>query len=207
MPYFWISGGEYAVFESAAADDPSIENLTRLDEVEEAALYRGEWVQDVEMVAYAFTQAGAALLDATGRNGQWRLQLRFDERADCTRFRTHIAEDDLSVDLHRLYNPTQPRADATPGLTELQQETLVAALEAGYYEFPQEVTMGELAEEIGVSQQALAKRLRRGYRNLIEDSLVVGRLGKDQMRTDNETSDRRITAARGSQTTVSKLSG
>jgi predicted DNA binding protein len=59
-------------------------------------------------------------------------------------------------------------------LTELQQETLVAALEAGYYELPREVTMGELAERLGVSQQALAKRLRRGYRNLIEDSLVVG---------------------------------
>lgn len=39
--------------------------------------------------------------------------------------------------------------------------------------------MGELAEEIGVSQQALAKRLRRGYRNLIEDSLVVGRPGEE----------------------------
>lgn len=140
MPYFWISGGEYAAFVSAAEDDPSIENLTRLDEAEGVALYRGEWVEDVETVAYAFTQAGAALLDATGRDGQWQLQLRFDERADCTRFQTYIAEDGLSVDLHRLYNPTQPRA-GTPGLTELQQETLVSALEAGYYEFPWAVTM------------------------------------------------------------------
>jgi hypothetical protein len=129
VPYFWVSGGEYAAFEPAAADDPSIENLVRLDEVEGAALYRGEWIEDVETVAYAFTQAGAALLDATGRDGRWRLQLRFDERADCSRFRTHVAADGMSVDLHRLYSPTQPRSSGTPGLTELQQETLVAALE------------------------------------------------------------------------------
>lgn len=92
-------------------------------------------------------------LNAAGQDGQWHLQLRFDERADFAWFQTHIAEDGLSVDLHRLYNPTQPRAGATPGLMELQQETLIAALEAGYYESPREVTMGELAEEIDVSQQ------------------------------------------------------
>jgi hypothetical protein len=46
VPYFWVSGGEYAAFESAAADDPSIENLVRLDEVERAALYGGEWIED-----------------------------------------------------------------------------------------------------------------------------------------------------------------
>lgn len=92
-------------------------------------------------------------LNAAGQDGQWHLQLRFDERADFARFQTHIAEDGLSVDLHRLYNPTQPRAGATPGLMELQQETLIAALEASHYESPREVTMGELAEGIDVSQQ------------------------------------------------------
>lgn len=174
VPYFWTSGGEHAAFEAAAADDPSIENLSRLDETNGAVLYRGEWVEDVETVVSAFTRTGAVLLDATEKEGHWRLQLRFDERADCSRFQTYVAEDGLSVDLHRLYSPTQPRAGGQPALTELQHETLIAALEAGYYEMPREVTMGELAEELDISQQALAKRLRRGYRNLIEDSLTVG---------------------------------
>jgi predicted DNA binding protein len=53
----------------------------------------------------------------------------------------------MSLDLHRLYSPSQPRPGVPPGLTELQQETLVAALEVGYYELPREVTMGALAEE------------------------------------------------------------
>lgn len=46
-----------------------MDNLTRLDKVEGAALYRAEWVEDVETVVYAFTQAGAAL-PQRGRTGR-----------------------------------------------------------------------------------------------------------------------------------------
>lgn len=114
-------------FESAAADDPSIENLTLLAEVEEAALYRGEWVQDVETVAYAFTQAGAALLDATGRPVATPTAVRRTGGL-YTLSNPHRG----GRPERRPPSPLQPdaaEAGATPGLTELQQETLVAALE------------------------------------------------------------------------------
>ena len=60
------------------------------------------------------------------------------------------------------------------GLTDSQYRALVLAASRGYYEVPKAVTLAELAEEIGVSHQALSEQLRRGTGALVEDVLSVG---------------------------------
>lgn len=87
MPYFWTASGDYETFERAARNDPSVDALTKLDELDDAVLYRAKWIQDVESVVYAYTETGAILLDATGRDERWELQLRFDTEADVTQFK------------------------------------------------------------------------------------------------------------------------
>lgn len=173
MPYFWTSGGDHEEFEAAAKNDPSIEEITKLDELEDAVLYRANWIQDVETVVYAYIEGGAVLLDATGRNEQWELQMRFDEEDDVTRFTDCVDENDLVVDLNRLYHPSQPTSEVRPILTEKQRETVTAGLRSGYYEIPRETTPRELSEEFGISQQALSKRFRRAHRALAENALTV----------------------------------
>lgn len=42
MPYFWVSGGDQSTFEDAFADDASVQNITIVDMVEGARLYRAE---------------------------------------------------------------------------------------------------------------------------------------------------------------------
>jgi predicted DNA binding protein len=180
VPYFWTSGPDYNEFEAKAADDPSIRELTKLDEVDGANLYRAEWVRDVETVAYTMTKTGATLLDATGQDGQWMMELRFDTHDGTIAFQNYVQEHELETELHRLYEPTQPRVDGQPGLTDIQHETLVTAVEKGYYNTPRDITMSELAEEFEISQQALSKRLRGGHKTLIANSLMV-------QATDNET--------------------
>lgn len=173
VPYFWTSGEKYETFERVANDDPSVRDLTKLDEVRDANLYRAEWVEDVETVAYTMTRTGATLLDATGKDGRWTLQLRFDTSEGTTAFQRYLEENELEAELHRLYEPTQPRLDGQPGLTDIQHETLVTALERGYYNTPRDVSMSELAAELGISQQALSKRLRGGHHTLVENSLTI----------------------------------
>ncbi|MFC7007931.1 helix-turn-helix domain-containing protein [Halalkalicoccus salilacus] len=46
-------------------------------------------------------------------------------------------------------------------------------LEAGYFKVPKEVTLVELAEEQGVSHQAMSERIRRGVHHLIEQTLIT----------------------------------
>lgn len=105
MPYFWASNGDNEGFEPAAKNDPSVDDLTKLDELDEAVLYRANWVQDVQSVIYAYTETGAVLLDATGRNEQWDLQLRFDTEDDITQFKEYMDENNMSMTWSVSTNP------------------------------------------------------------------------------------------------------
>lgn len=172
MPLFWTTGDSHAGFEDAASDDPSVENVTKLDEADDAVLYRAEWVQNVETVTYAYTETGATILEATGQNERWDLQMRFDDENALSTFRTYLDENDYRFELESIYRESQPMTDSR-SVTEPQREALLTALDAGYYAVPRESTMDDVATDLGITQQALSKRLRRGHRNLIESTLVV----------------------------------
>lgn len=173
MPYFWISGGDKADFEDAFEDDSSVRNTALVDEIEDSVLYRAEWTENVESIIYAYTNIGATILHATGRDEQWELQLRFDDHKSVSDFQQYCIENDIAFELTKLYEQDQPMASAQYGLTTKQRETLVTALEMGYYAVPQQTTMSEVATEIGISQQALSKRLHHGHESLITSALTV----------------------------------
>lgn len=65
-PYFWISGVPPSNFEAAAAENPTIHNVRKLDEFRESALYRAEWTAQVQSVLYVYTEIEAVILEATG---------------------------------------------------------------------------------------------------------------------------------------------
>ena len=173
MPYFWVSGGDQSQFETAFNEDSSVTNIKKVDEIDEAVLYRAEWTENVETIVYAYLEIGATILRATGRDEYWELQMRFDDRREVSDFQAYCDEHDISFELTRLYQQEEPMASAQYGLTPKQRQTMVTALEAGYYDVPQATTMTELAHNIGISQQALSKRLHHGHKSLISSALTV----------------------------------
>lgn len=173
MPYFWVSGGDQSEFEEAFRADDSVENIAKIDQVDGAILYRAEWTANVETIVYAYVEIGATIIRAVGRDENWELRIRFDDRYKLTQFREHCAEYDISFELTQLREQEQPMASAQYDLTSKQRETLVTALEAGYYDVPQQVTMAELADELGITQQALSKRFHNGHKNLITSTLTL----------------------------------
>lgn len=64
-------------------------------------------------------------------------------------------------------------SQSSPTLTETQRETVGAGLQSRYYEIPRETRPKDLAEEFGISQQALSKRFRRAHRALAENAFSV----------------------------------
>ncbi|MFB6130732.1 MAG: bacterio-opsin activator domain-containing protein [Salinigranum sp.] len=172
-PYFWVSGASLAAFEDAARADPTIENLRRLDEFDEATLYRGEWTENVETLVFVSTEIGAVILEATSGASRWVLRVRFDEREDLDRFVDYCNEREVSFDLQCLYEITHPRVGAQYGLTPKQHEALVTAWEMGYFSLPREADLSEVAAALDISQQALSDRLRRGHDALVANTLRV----------------------------------
>lgn len=173
MPYFWVSGGDHTAFEAAFRDDDSVRDITVIDEVEEARLYRGEWTRNVESIVYAYVELGSTILRAIGRAEVWELRIRFDDRDSLSQFQEYCDTNEISFELNRIQEQEQPMASAQYDLTPKQRETLVTALEAGYYEVPQEATMSELADRFGISQQALSKRFHAAHKNLITSTLTL----------------------------------
>ena len=173
MPYFWVRGGDYATFESAVTDDPSVQNVTKLDEYEDGTLYRAEWTQNIESLVYAYLETGATIVEATGRADQWELRMRFDDEQLVTDFQEYCVQNDIPFELNRLYHPTEPMAGGQFGLSPKQRTALVTALERGYFDIPRAVSMDELADELGIAQQSLSKLLRRAHRNMLTNVLTV----------------------------------
>lgn len=172
-PYFWVSDVSTDDFEAAARDDPTIERLQRLDEYEEATLYRADWTDRIEALIYAYTHIGAVIIDAEGQNSEWILRMRFDDREKLEEFNEYLHEQDVSFDLRRLYEISHPRSESQFGLTPKQAEALITAWEMGYFELPRDATMEEVADELDIAPQSLSDRLRRAQNTLVEEALRV----------------------------------
>jgi len=58
--------------------------------------------------------------------------------------------------------------DGCRELSDVERQTLETAANEGYFENPRDATLGELANEFGVSKPAVSKNLRRGQGKMIE---------------------------------------
>ncbi|WP_246999869.1 bacterio-opsin activator domain-containing protein [Halosolutus gelatinilyticus] len=171
-PYFWVASDDPDAFEAAVVDDPSVRNLRTLDEFDRATLYRADWTDNVGTIVYAYTQIGATILEATGQDGRWELRMRFDDRERLDKFRGYCDDNDIPFQLIQLHELAQPLSGSQYGLTEKQHEALVTAWELDYFT-SSDVTLTDIAAELGISQQSLSQRLHRGYHSLIGETLIV----------------------------------
>ncbi|WP_302080785.1 helix-turn-helix domain-containing protein [Salinibaculum rarum] len=64
-------------------------------------------------------------------------------------------------------NPAMHLIEGGRELSDVERETLQAAIEDGYFESPRETTLGALAEEFDISKPAVSKNLRRGQQKVI----------------------------------------
>ena len=66
-----------------------------------------------------------------------------------------------------LFSHREFEAAIEEALTDRQREALEAAHEAGYYEWPREVTCRELADELGIATPTFTEHLRTAEQQLI----------------------------------------
>lgn len=171
LPSFWLTRGDRDVFEAAASDDPAVRRLKRIESTDSRHLYRAEWAGSHDLLA-AVIETDATILEARLNDGVWSFRLRFDEAADTKPFHRRCREHEIPVDITRVVtlNDADERADY--GLTERQHETLVAAYEAGYFKRPREATLTDLSDELGVTEQAVSRRIGLGLDALVGASIA-----------------------------------
>ncbi|ODR81714.1 bacterio-opsin activator [Haladaptatus sp. W1] len=167
FPFFWAHGGDICRFEAAARAEPAVNALTRIDTLTENTLFHTQWNDDITNLVHGVEEANATIVEASGTADDWTFHLRFPAQEGMSSFQTFCQHEGIPIEVERVYSMQERAVHDSAGVTPAQRETLITAYEGGYFERPRGITREELADELGISPQAVGGRLRRGYANLI----------------------------------------
>ena len=172
IPYFWVRGTDVDDIEGAFLDHPGVENIHYVDSVADEYLLRVEWMLEYDGVLSTLMETQVPLIEAVGTTEQWTFDIRGDDQRDIATFQERCRELDIPITLTKLHALTPIESEAETTLTDTQQEALVLAYERGYFNTPRDVTMADIGDELGISQQAVASRLRRGISSILGSTLA-----------------------------------
>lgn len=161
-------------FDRALADDATIAAFDRIGAADGWELYRLHRSDTDVVGAYRrWVDAGGELLDCRGSDGRWEIEMRFPDRDSFSRYHEFLVDEGVTLELHRLAEDGAYRCcESDSGLTDAQREALTLAYERGFFEVPRETGLSEIADRLGISNQAVSERLRRGQAQLIDHRLV-----------------------------------
>ncbi|WP_266077046.1 helix-turn-helix domain-containing protein [Haladaptatus caseinilyticus] len=173
LPYIWATADDFDALNDALENDPSVDELRILEDLGDERLYRMNWVDQIRVVIHILIEEEATILNLRGKENRWRLRILFPTRDALSATYEFCEESGLSLDVRNIYEMSETRHGLF-GLTEEQHETLLMALEAGYYDVPRDATADDLSDNLNISHQAISERLRRGHRSLVKNALAVG---------------------------------
>jgi len=176
VPYFWATGETFEAFERHVLDDPDIAAIRQLDRIEDTALYRVEWTADPTGLLDGLASTEAVVLEAATVDEGWHFRVRFPDHDLLGRFYNFCTEGTIPIDVERVYTLAEAsRAGRAFDLTPAQREAIVLAVRCGYFRVPRETDLSAVAAELGISQQAASKRVRRGADKVLSGALLAPR--------------------------------
>lgn len=172
LPFLWVTGCDFERAHRALDDDPHVTDRTVAEETDDAVLYRLGWVEPVRDLINEMVDHHAAVVEATAREREWHLTLRFSKERHVSAFQRHFRDTEREFEVHHLGRPEEPR-QRTFGLTPEQHEALVLALDEGYFDVPRATSVETLGEKLDISANSVSQRLRRGNAALVRNALTV----------------------------------
>lgn len=162
-------------FREAVRANPLVSDLRLISESDGQAVYAMEWDQTGDTFVDGLRKTDGRVLSATRRDDQkWVFDLLFETAHSLSAFQHHCFQYGIPIEIERVGQLPPSRHSREYGLTDQQRTALVAALEAGYYEIPRRVSTQDLADTLGISDQAVTERLRRAIRNLGSNTVLRG---------------------------------
>lgn len=172
IPYFWVPNADADAVDAALRESPLIEEVQIVDQVETETLFRVDWSPEVDGLIDIIEDSGAVLLEAEGLGDNWSFRMRFPDHQDLSAFYHQCTDRGLTPELVEINNPFGSSEGNGFRITEPQREALLMALDRGYFAVPREITLEELAAQLGISDTACSQRLRRGLTALLSSSLL-----------------------------------
>ena len=172
IPFLWAIGEEFEQFERHLRDSEIVERVDLLTRVGDSALYSVEWREGKEAFLNGIVDTGGTIVDGRG-DTSWSFTVRFGDHSELKRFHQFYHAHDYPLRIDRIRAPDDAaEAEFETALSPAQRDALKLAVERGYFSVLRETTLGEIAEELGISRQAVSERVRRGADSVLRRSLV-----------------------------------
>jgi predicted DNA binding protein len=152
--------------------DPGIATIECFGDREDSWQYRVTWKGRPRRLIQRLVAADVSLVSVQGRRGEWQLRLLAPDREGIARAHEIMGDLDCEADCRSISMVDSERSNGS-GLTTEQHEALVTAFEEGYYNVPRDATGNDIADELGISHQALSERLRRAHHQLVKTEHIV----------------------------------
>jgi predicted DNA binding protein len=169
IPLFWVGSHAGSAVERTLEEDPLVDDITRLSQLPDRILYSINWSRDVNSLVGAIVDGGVEVLSAEGTADAWEFRLQFRSSDQLSEFRRDCRDADIDLDLLRVYHPTVPPQGGS--LTSEQTHALATAYDNGYWDVPRGITQSDLADLVGISDNSMSQRLRRGVRVAVAELL------------------------------------
>lgn len=166
IPYVWIHGVGAPDPESVFTGPAAVDEIEIVEENDGSVLYRLTWTPDESGFLGGLRETSGAIVSARTRSDEWLCTVRFRDHSRVSEFKSLCDRGGVAVSLRSIDHNIEDSVPEGP-LTPAQRETLQLAVEHGYFSIPRETTLSELAEKLGVSDQATSERIRRGVQALL----------------------------------------
>ncbi|MFB9806340.1 helix-turn-helix domain-containing protein [Haladaptatus pallidirubidus] len=170
MPQMQAITSDIAVLQSVLTTDSSVTDCTVITSRGNRGLFWMNWCERVREVVYLLAKNETTVLAASAATSEWQFRIQSEDRDAFSTVYESCRDAGFPVEVKNVHEQTTLLKDSR-GLTTQQYETLQTAIDRGYYDIPRNATTEDLAEELGVSHQAISERLRRGHRSLVEHGL------------------------------------
>ncbi|MFC6824561.1 helix-turn-helix domain-containing protein [Halopelagius fulvigenes] len=172
---FFSATGNFEGFEETLAADPTVTDPRLVAELEDRRIYRVRLTDRAKLVTYKLAELGIYLSEIVHDEEGWVFHALLPDLDSLSAFREYCRAEDITFRVKAMYQNDQAETRGGFGLTDGQREALLLAFDRGYFSDPREITLQELASEMGISSTACGRRLRRASEQLIESTVVSER--------------------------------
>lgn len=170
--FVWAWGGNFERFEGAIPEDPTVVEFECIDDDGDQRLYRA--VVDRSVVTNPDPidrETGASRISMETTADGAILELRLPDREAMRAYIERLRENGFSVELLRVHRAGEQHERY--GLSEKQADALREARSAGYFRVPRETDLETLSDRLGVSEQAVSERIRRGLDSVLAETVTA----------------------------------
>jgi predicted DNA binding protein len=171
IPFVRVHDGGSQTLIDSVTEHPAVVSMELQTTADGDEIYRLEWEHASDEFLNAVHESGGHMLTGDSYQGEWQFTLQFPDHESVSAFDETLQDADIHGQVMYVHNPWVASQNHRTELTEAQREALALAYRNGYYDIPRTTSTKELADALGISDQALSERLRRGTARLIASAV------------------------------------